>query len=42
MADRVEVLPDARRLDDKRIMFTVDDAPTAYRVMRAAVALAKG
>ena len=42
MADRVEVLPDALRLDDKRIAFTVDDAPTAYRVMRAAVGLAKG
>lgn len=41
MADRVQVLPDVRRLEDRRITCTVDNAPTAYRVMRAAVALAR-
>lgn len=42
MADRVAILPDARRLEGKRIEFTAEDAPTAYRIMRSAVMLAKG
>ncbi len=42
MADRVMALPGARRLEGKRVQFTADDVPAAYRVMRAAVAVAKG
>lgn len=39
MADRAALLPGARRLD-RRIEFTADDVLTAYRAMRAVVALA--
>lgn len=41
MADRVALLPGARRLEGKRIELTADDIPTAYRAFRAAVALAR-
>jgi D-aminopeptidase len=40
MADRASLLPGARRLAGKRIETTAEDMPTAYRAMRAAVALA--
>ncbi len=39
-ADRAAILPGARRLDGKRVEVVVDDAPTAHRALRAAVALA--
>jgi D-amino peptidase len=42
MADRVAVLPSAERVQGKRVAFHVADAVTAYRTMRAAVALARG
>lgn len=41
MADRAAIFPGARRLEGKRIEFTADDAPTAHRSFRAAVALAR-
>jgi D-amino peptidase len=41
MADRATVLPDAVRADGKRIEFTAEDMPSAYRLFRAAVALAR-
>lgn len=40
MADAVEVLPGARRLDGRRIEFTAADMPAAYSAFRAAVSLA--
>jgi D-amino peptidase len=40
MADRASLLPGARRLAGKRIEVTAENMPTAYRAMRAAVALA--
>jgi D-amino peptidase len=42
MADRVAILPSARRPEGKRVEFAADDALTAYRAMRAAFGLAKG
>ena len=42
MADRAMALPGARRTEGKRIEFTADDAPGAYRAMRAVVGLARG
>ena len=41
MADRAALLPGASRLEGKRIEITVDDAATAYRAFRSAVALAR-
>jgi D-amino peptidase len=41
MADRAAILPGARRLTGRRIEMVADDAPTAYRAFRAAVALAR-
>ena len=41
MADRAALLPGATRLEGKRIEITVDDAATAYRAFRSAVALAR-
>jgi D-amino peptidase len=42
MADRAMALPGARRTEGRQIEYTADDAPSAYRAMRAAVNLAKG
>jgi D-amino peptidase len=42
MADRVMLLPGARRLEGKRIGFVAADMPAAYRAFRSAVSLAKG
>jgi D-amino peptidase len=42
MADRLELLQGARRLECKRIEIVVDDMLTAYRLFRAAVVLARG
>nr|NIV30202.1 peptide transporter [Anaerolineae bacterium] len=41
MADRAALLPGAKRLEGKRIEIVVDDAATAYRAFRSAVALAR-
>ena len=41
MADRAALLPGAERLEGKRIRIVVDDAATAYRAFRSAVALAR-
>ena len=41
MADRAALLPGAKRLEGKRIEIMVDDAATAYRAFRSAVALAR-
>ncbi len=41
MADRAALLPGAVRMEGKRVEITVDDAPTAYRAFRSAVALAR-
>lgn len=41
MADRAALLPGAERLEGKRIEIVVDDAATAYRAFRSAVALAR-
>ena len=41
MADRASLLPGAQR-EDRRIQFTAEDMPTAYRMFRAAMALANG
>jgi len=41
MADRAALLPGATRLEGKRIEIVVDDATTAYRSFRSAVALAR-
>lgn len=42
MADGASILPDVRRPEGKRIEWTADDMPSAYRSFQAAVALAKG
>jgi D-amino peptidase len=42
MADRAMALPGARRVGSRTMEFTVDDAPSAYRTLRIAVAVAKG
>jgi D-amino peptidase len=42
MADRVMLLPGARRLEGKRIGIVADDMPAAYRAFRSAVSLARG
>jgi D-amino peptidase len=41
MADRAALLPGAERLEGKRVAIVVDDAVTAYRAFRSAVALAR-
>jgi len=41
MADRAMVLPGASRTEGKRIEFSAEDMPSAYRAFRAAVTLAK-
>ena len=41
MADRAAILPGARRLEGKRVEFTADDAPGAYRAFRSLLALAR-
>jgi D-amino peptidase len=41
MADRAAILPGAERLEGKRVEIVLDDAPTAYRAFRSAVALAR-
>jgi D-amino peptidase len=41
MADRAAILPGAERLEGKRVEIMLDDAPTAYRAFRSAVALAR-
>lgn len=40
MADRAALLPGARRAEGRRVEFTADDMPAAYRAFRAMVALA--
>ncbi len=40
MADRAMILPGASRPEGKRIEFTADDAPTAYRLFQIAASLA--
>lgn len=40
MADAASILPGARRAEDRRIEFTADDMPTAYRAFRSLVGLA--
>lgn len=40
MADRAGLLPEAERLDGRRIQFSAADMPAAYRLFRAAVLLA--
>lgn len=42
MADRLELLQGARRLDGKRIEISAEDVLLAYRLLRAAVVLARG
>ncbi len=42
MADRAEIVPDALRLDARRIQFTCSDMLAAYRSFRAAANLAGG
>jgi D-amino peptidase len=42
MADRAAVLPGAQRPEGKRVMYTAEDMPTAYRAMRAIASLAYG
>jgi D-amino peptidase len=42
MADRLELLQGARRLEGKRIEIAADDMLAAYRLFRAAVILARG
>jgi D-amino peptidase len=41
MADRAAILPGAQRLAGRRVEIVVDDAATAYRAFRSAVALAR-
>ncbi len=41
MADRAAIAPGVRRLEGKRVEFTAEDVPTAYRTFRAIVALAR-
>lgn len=41
MAERALMLPAARRSGGRRVEFTADDMPAAYRAFRAAVALAR-
>jgi D-amino peptidase len=41
MADRAAILPGAQRLAGRRVEIVADDAPTAYRAFRSAVALAR-
>jgi hypothetical protein len=41
MADRVMLLSGARR-EDRRVELTAEDMPSAYRLFRMAVTLAKG
>jgi D-amino peptidase len=41
MADRAALLPGARRPVSKRVEFTADDMPDAYRAFRVAVALSR-
>jgi len=40
-ADRMAILPDLRRLEARKVEFTAPDVPTAYRIFRAAVSLAR-
>jgi D-amino peptidase len=42
MADRALVFPGTQRIEGRRIELTADDAPAAYRAMRAIVGLARG
>jgi D-amino peptidase len=42
MADRLELLQGARRLDGRRIEIVAEDMLIAYRLLRAAVVLARG
>jgi D-amino peptidase len=42
MADRAMTLPGLRRAQGRQVEGTFEDVPTAYRAMRAALALAKG
>jgi len=42
MADRLELLQDARRVDGKQIEIVADDMLLAYRLLRAAAVLARG
>jgi D-amino peptidase len=41
MADRAMVLPGTSRPEGKRVEFTADDAPTAYRLFRVVASLAR-
>jgi len=41
-ADRIAILPGVRRLDARKLDLTAPDVPTAYRLFRAAVSLARG
>lgn len=40
MADKAALMPGMRRCDDRQVEFVADDLLTAYRAMRAAVAMA--
>ena len=42
MADRVAILPGARRIEGKRVEIMAPDVATAYRAFRSAVGLARG
>jgi D-amino peptidase len=39
MADQAAILPGARRVEGRRIEFSADDMPTAYRALRTIVAM---
>ena len=41
MADRAAILPGAERMEGRRVEIMLDDAPSAYRAFRSAVALAR-
>jgi D-aminopeptidase len=40
MVDRVALIPGVDRLDARRIQYTADDMPMAYRFFRSAASLA--
>jgi D-amino peptidase len=42
MTDRAALLPGLTRIDGRRIEMSVDDMPSAYRLARSAIALARG
>jgi D-amino peptidase len=40
-ADRISILPGIRRVEARKLEFTAPDVPTAYRIFRAAVSMAR-